>query len=99
MEFVVFQSITIRGSYFAGESESQWKPIVRSLTETERRYVQIEKESLAITWACNKFASFIAIGNANGSQATHTTAINLPASKEWLQQYHKAQQEEKLLLC
>ena len=41
---------------------SKWHPVAyasRSLTETESRYVQIEKEALASTWACEKFASYI----------------------------------------
>ncbi len=29
------------------------------MSETERRYVQIEKEALATTWACEKFTGFI----------------------------------------
>ena len=29
------------------------------MSETERRYAQIEKEALATTWACEKFANFI----------------------------------------
>ena len=29
-----------------------------SLTETEHCYAQIEKEALAITWACEKFANY-----------------------------------------
>ena len=29
------------------------------MTETERRYAQIEKEALATTWACEKFAGYL----------------------------------------
>ena len=29
------------------------------MTETERRYAQIEKEALAITWGCEKFTDYI----------------------------------------
>ena len=39
-----------------------WKPVAyvsRSMSETERRYAQIEKEALATTWASEKFADFI----------------------------------------
>ena len=38
------------------------KPVAyasRSMTRTEQRYAQIEKEALATTWACEKFNDFI----------------------------------------
>ncbi|GFO24966.1 Pol polyprotein [Plakobranchus ocellatus] len=41
---------------------NEWKPVFyasRSLTPTEARYAQIEKEAFAATWACEKFAGFI----------------------------------------
>ena len=44
------------------KEDTQWKPVAyasRSMSETERRYAQIEKEELAVTWACEKFASYI----------------------------------------
>lgn len=42
--------------------KNKWKPVSyasRSLTKTECRYAQIEKEALSITWACNKFKNYI----------------------------------------
>ena len=43
-------------------TDMHWKPIAyasRSSSDTERRYSQIEKEALAIAWACEKFANYI----------------------------------------
>jgi len=50
------------GAVLMQKSDSQWKPVAyasRSMTETEKRYAQIEKEALATTWACEKFSTYI----------------------------------------
>lgn len=39
-----------------------WKPVYyasRSLSQTEARYAQIEREALALTWACERFRMYI----------------------------------------
>ena len=44
------------------QRDSMRKPVAyasRSMTKTETRYAQVEKEALAITWACDKFANYI----------------------------------------
>lgn len=40
----------------------QWQPVAcasRSMTETEQRYAEIEKEALALVFGCGKFHSFV----------------------------------------
>ena len=45
------------------QQEQDWRPVAyasRALTETEHLYAQIEKkEALAITWACEKFRTYL----------------------------------------
>ena len=44
------------------QQDGELKPISyisRSLTPTEQRYAQIEKEALTFTWACERFADFL----------------------------------------
>ena len=50
------------GAVLMQQKESQWHPVAyasRSMSETEQRYAQIEKEALAATWACEKFSTYV----------------------------------------
>ena len=50
------------GAVLLQQSQGHWKPVAyasRSLTDTEQRYAQIEKEALATTWACEKFSTYL----------------------------------------
>ena len=50
------------GAVLLQKDDGLWRPVAfasRSMTETERRYAQIEKEALAATWACEKFSDFV----------------------------------------
>lgn len=50
------------GAVLLQKKAEVWLPVAyasRSLTETEQRYAQLEKEALALTWACERFSDFI----------------------------------------
>ncbi len=43
------------GAVLMQEQGNEWRPVAyasRAMSDTERRYAQIEKEALAVTWAC-----------------------------------------------
>ena len=44
------------------QDDGEKRPVAyasRSMTPTEQRYAQIEKEALAITWACDRFVDYL----------------------------------------
>ena len=63
--------------------ESMWKPVAyesRAMTETEHHYAQIEKEALATTWACDKFAPYI-LGKKVYVETDHKPLVPLLSTK------------------
>ena len=52
----------------------------RSLSETETRYAQIEKEALALTWAAEKFAEYV-LGKVIVLEINHKPLIPLLSQK------------------
>ena len=50
------------GAVLLQKERGDWKLVEyasRSMISTERRYAQIEKEALAITWACGRFSDCV----------------------------------------
>ena len=55
-------SYGIGAVFLQKQPDGENKPVAyisRAMTPTEQRYAQIEKEALAITWACDRFADFL----------------------------------------
>ena len=51
-----------------------------ALSETERRYAQIEKEALALTWAVEKFSEYI-LGKYITLETDHKPLVPILGSK------------------
>ena len=65
------------------DHHQDWKPVAyasRSLSPTERRYAQIEKEALATTWACEKFSTYI-LGSSFVIETDHKPLVPLLNTK------------------
>lgn len=55
-------SYGLGGVLMQKQKNGEWRPVVyisRSLTPTETRYAQIEKEALAVTWACERLSAYL----------------------------------------
>ena len=60
-----------------------WKPVAfasHSLTDTEHRYAQIEKEALALTWACERFSEYV-LGKQIQLETDHKPLVPILGNK------------------
>ena len=71
------------GAVLLQKHGKEWQPVAyafRAMTETETRYAQIEKEALAITWACEKFSIYI-LGKHISIETDHKSLVPILGSK------------------
>ena len=54
--------------------------ISRSLTETEQRYAQLEKEALALTWACERLSNYL-VGTKFMIETDHKPLVPMLSTK------------------
>ena len=72
------------GAVLLQQTDKTWLPVAyasRSMTTTESRYAQIEKEALAITWACEKFSSYV-LGRQVLLETDHKPLVPLMTYKQ-----------------
>lgn len=65
------------------ETKQPWKPVAyasRTMTPTEVHYAQIEKEALALTWACERFSMYL-LGKSFVLETDHKPLISLLSTK------------------
>jgi len=55
--------------------------ISRAMKDTEQHYVQIEKEALALSWACKRFADYL-VGLWFHCVSDHKSLVPLLGSKQ-----------------
>jgi transposase InsO family protein len=74
------------GAVLLQQSDSgDWQPVEyasRKMTEAECRYAMIEKESLAITWACEKFDYYL-VGRTFEIETDHRPLVTLLGEKDF----------------
>ena len=72
------------GAVLLQQHQNQWKSVAYAsctLTDTEKRYAQIEKECLSLTWACDKFSPYI-IGKSIEMETDHKPLVPLLSNKD-----------------
>ncbi|XP_027869193.1 uncharacterized protein K02A2.6-like [Xiphophorus couchianus] len=71
------------GSVLLQKWGQEWRPVAyvsRSLTQTEQRYAQVEKEALSLTWACERFSNYL-VGKHFQMETDHKPLLSLLSSQ------------------
>ena len=71
------------GAVLLQRENQSWQPVIyasHAMTSTECKYAQVEKEALATTWACEKFASYI-LGKKFLIETDHIPLVPLLGNK------------------
>ena len=71
------------GAVLLQKNDAMWSPVAyasRSMTPTEQRYAQVEKEALAATRACERFSCFI-LGRPFELETDHKPLVSLLGGK------------------
>ena len=72
-------SFGLGGVLLQKQEDQTWRPVMfisRALTPVECRYAQIEKEALALTWACEQFSDYI-VGKSIIAETDHKPLVPL----------------------
>ena len=75
------------GGVLLQKEGEDWKPIFyasRSLSSTEQRHAQVEKEALALTWCCEKFADFLVGLTSFTIETDHKPLLALMKQSIWM---------------
>ena len=66
-------SFGLGGVLLQKQEDQTWRQVIfisRAIIPVECRYVQIEKEALALTWACEQFSNYI-VGKSTVTETDH----------------------------
>ncbi len=72
------------GAVLVQQEGDDWRPVayaLRSLTSVEQRYVEVEKEALGLTWACERFRDCL-IGQDFVMETGHKPLLSLLGGQE-----------------
>ena len=72
------------GAALLQQEREGWRPVAylsRALTDTEKRYAQMEKEALAITWACERLDFYLA-GRTFEVETDHSSLVKLLGTRD-----------------